>query len=76
MQDELLFVGYRKEIKGIDILLEAFAFVVAKRPAARLRLIGGSPTADLELRWKAIAARLDIGDHVVVRGRHGPIGDR
>ena len=44
VQDELLFVGYRKEIKGIDTLLEAFAIVVAARPAARLRLIGGSPT--------------------------------
>ncbi len=68
VQDELLFVGYRKEIKGIDTLLEAFAIVVATRPAARLRLIGGSPTSDLDRRWKAVAARLDIADRVSFEG--------
>jgi glycosyltransferase involved in cell wall biosynthesis len=66
--DELLFVGYRKEIKGIDTLLAAFAHVVAERPAARLRLIGGSPTDELDARWTAIARRLDIVDRVSFEG--------
>lgn len=73
-QDELLFVGYRKEIKGIDTLLEAFALVVSKRPAARLRLIGGSPNDELEARWKAMAARLDITDRVSFEGILGRSG--
>ncbi|MFL5776032.1 MAG: glycosyltransferase [Chloroflexota bacterium] len=62
--DELLFVGYRKEIKGIDTLLEAFALVLARRPSARLRLVGGNADAALEARWHETARRLGIEDAV------------
>lgn len=69
--DELLFVGYRKEVKGIGTLLEAFALVLAERPTARLRLIGGSPSVELEARWEALAAQLDIADRVSFEGAIG-----
>lgn len=62
--DELLYVGYRKEIKGIDTLVEAFAIVRAARPAARLRLIGRSPSEEIEGRWRQLAADLGVLDAV------------
>ena len=62
--DELLFVGYRKEIKGIGMLLEAFAIIHARRPTARLRLIGGNADVDLEARWREEARRHGIDSAV------------
>lgn len=62
--DELLFVGYRREIKGIDVLLEAVALARRRRPVT-LRLIGRSPDDDLERRWHDLAASLGIADAVV-----------
>jgi hypothetical protein len=70
-EDELLFVGYRKPVKGIDVLLDAFAAVVAERPGARLRLVGGSPDPELEARLLDQAARLGVSDRVSFEG---PIG--
>lgn len=70
--DELLFVGYRKESKGLDTLLAAFARVHAQRPATTLRLIGSSPTAALENGWRRAAARYGVADVV----RFDPPGDR
>lgn len=61
--DELLFVGYRREIKGIDVLLEAVALARSRRPVT-LRLIGSSPDEELERRWHALAASLGIADAV------------
>ena len=59
--DELLFVGYRKESKGIETLLRAFVRVHSERPSATLRLIGRSPTEDLEAHWLTLAEDLGIG---------------
>ncbi|HEX5012557.1 MAG TPA: glycosyltransferase [Candidatus Limnocylindrales bacterium] len=70
-RDELLFVGYRKEIKGIDTLIEAFALIRARRPGARLRLIGGGPDEALERRWHELAARLGVTDAVSFEGVAG-----
>ena len=58
--DELLFVGYRKDTKGIDLLLDAFALVLAARPSARLRLVGRSPSRTVERRWQEQAKALGI----------------
>ncbi len=61
---ELLYVGTRKPDKGIVTLLEAFALARARRPDLTLRLVGRSPTAEDEARWRARAAELGVGDAV------------
>lgn len=62
--DELLWVGYRREVKGIAVLLKAFRIVRAARPAMRLRLIGRSVTDEEEAGWHTLAAELGIADAV------------
>lgn len=62
--DELLWVGYRREVKGIAVLLKAFRIVRAARPAVRLRLIGRSTTTEEEAGWHTLAAELGIADAV------------
>ncbi len=58
----LLFVGRINREKGIDLLIEAFARVVAARPAARLLLVG----AMYEPRWYAGLLR-QVGPAVAAR---------
>jgi glycosyltransferase involved in cell wall biosynthesis len=69
---ELLWVGYRKEIKGIADMLRAFRLVLDARPEATLRLIGRSVTEDDERGWRRLAAELGIAGSV----RFEPPADR
>jgi len=62
--DELLYVGYRRERKGIVTLLQAFADVLEERPSATLRMLGRSLTKEEERRWQDLAAELAIGHAV------------
>ena len=62
--DELLWVGYRREVKGMDALLRAFRIVRDARPATRLRLIGRSTTEAEEAGWHRLAAELRVADGV------------
>lgn len=62
--EELLFVGYRKPTKGMATLLQAFADVRAARPGATLRLIGRSPTEEVEQQWLQLSHDLGIQDAV------------
>ncbi|MEK6721631.1 MAG: glycosyltransferase [Chloroflexota bacterium] len=64
MPDELVFVGYRKATKGIETLLRAFAIVHGRRPNATLRLIGSSPTQDVEASWERLATSLGVAGAV------------
>jgi glycogen(starch) synthase len=66
--DELLFVGYRKERKGMVVLLNAFADVLEQRPGATLRLIGRSSTEAEEDRWHELARELGIAEAVTFDG--------
>ena len=61
---ELLWVGARKESKGTDTLLKAFAIVHATRPATRLRMIGRAATDTEDQRLRAIATGLGIANAV------------
>jgi len=62
--DQLLFVGYRSEVKGVDTLLRAVALARAVRPTIRLRMIGKAPNAALDERWRRLATGLGIADAV------------
>lgn len=70
--DELLWVGYRREVKGTGTLLRAFARVRAARPGTVLRLVGRSTTEAEEAGWRQLAAELGIADAV----RFDPPADR
>jgi glycosyltransferase involved in cell wall biosynthesis len=66
--DELLFVGYRKTTKGISTLLRAVALARGGHPGITLRLIGGSPTGEIEAGWRREASDLGIADVVRFEG--------
>lgn len=70
--NELLWVGYRREVKGTGVLLRAFAQVRAARPATTLRLVGRSVTEAEEQGWHVLAAELGVADAV----RFDPPADR
>lgn len=62
--DELLWVGYRLEVKGMAALLRALRIVREARPATRLRLIGRSTTDEEEAGWHRLAGELEVADAV------------
>lgn len=67
----LIFVGRLAPIKGVSVLLDAFARTRTAHPDARLTLVGDGPLrADLE----AQAARLGLGDAVEFTGYIGMDG--
>lgn len=63
--DELLWVGARREGKGIETLLRAVALARAERPTLHLRLIGRAPDDATEMHWRTLAAELGLGDAIV-----------
>ncbi|MEO8208197.1 MAG: glycosyltransferase, partial [Chloroflexota bacterium] len=65
---ELLFVGYWKEIKGIDILLKALAIVRRQRGHVTLRLVGDAGDPVLDRRWRALADDLGVSGAVTFDG--------
>jgi glycosyltransferase involved in cell wall biosynthesis len=66
--DELLWVGYRKDVKGTGTLLKAFREVHERRPGLRLRLVGRSSTEQEEAGWRRLAGELGIADDVIFDG--------
>lgn len=60
------FVGSFYAYEGLDLLLEAFPALFAKRPELRLLLVGGGPQ---DANLKAQAERLGVADKVVFTGR-------
>ena len=66
------FIGSFYAYEGLDLLLAAFPAILAKRPDARILLVGGGPQ---EAALKAQAARLGLADKVVFTGRvpHGEV---
>ena len=66
------FIGSFYAYEGLDLLLDAFPAMLAKRPDLRVLLVGGGPQ---EANLKAQAMRLGIADKVVFTGRvpHGEV---
>ena len=66
------FVGSFYAYEGLDLLLEAFQQLVARRTDLRLLLVGGGPQ---EANLKDQACQLGIADRVIFTGRvpHGEV---
>ena len=62
--DELLWVGYRREYKGVPTMLAALKIVRRVRPNATLRMIGRSTTDAEEEGWHRLAGELDVSESV------------
>jgi PEP-CTERM/exosortase A-associated glycosyltransferase len=60
------FIGSFYAYEGLDLLLDAFPTILAKRPDLRILLVGGGPQED---NLKAQAQRLGIADKVIFTGR-------
>ena len=60
------FVGSFYAYEGLDLLLDAFPAMLAKRPDLRVLLVGGGPQ---EANLKTQAQRLGIADKVIFTGR-------
>ncbi|WBL65214.1 MULTISPECIES: TIGR04063 family PEP-CTERM/XrtA system glycosyltransferase [unclassified Thauera] len=60
------FVGSFYAYEGLDLLLDAFPALLAKRPDLRLLLVGGGPQ---DAKLKAQTERLGVADKVVFTGR-------
>ena len=58
--DELLWVGARREHKGMDLLIRAVALARRRRPGLHLRLIGRAPDAPTEERWRDLAHEVGL----------------
>lgn len=66
------FIGSFYAYEGLDLLLDAFPAMLARRPELRVLLVGGGPQ---EANLKAQAERLGIADKVIFTGRvpHGEV---
>lgn len=60
------FVGSFYAYEGLDLLLDAFPAMLARRPDLRILLVGGGPQ---DARLKAQARALGIADRIVFTGR-------
>lgn len=61
----LLFFGYVRHYKGLDLLLQAMPVVIAGYPSVRLLVAG--QFYEPERRYRALIAKLGIGAHVDLR---------
>lgn len=66
------FIGSFYAYEGLDLLLDAFPAMLAKRPELRVLLVGGGPQ---EANLKAQAERLGVANKVIFTGRvpHGEV---
>jgi D-inositol-3-phosphate glycosyltransferase len=62
--DELLWVGARRERKGMKVLIGAVALARERRPGLHLRLVGRAPDVATERRWVDLAAEVGLDDAV------------
>lgn len=61
----VIFIGRLDAVKGVPLLLEAFAALAAAHPGARLRIVGDGPRrADYEAQARA----LDLGERIEFLG--------
>ena len=73
----ILYLGGLERNRGSDLMIEAFAQVAARLPAARLLIVGHFMPPELEDEVRAAAAARGIGQAVEITGRvpFAAIGD-
>jgi glycosyltransferase involved in cell wall biosynthesis len=65
---DLLYVGQLVPLKGVHVLIDAFAQVCASAPSAHLHLIGRPDNTDYAAQLEEQVARLGLQDHVTFVG--------
>jgi D-inositol-3-phosphate glycosyltransferase len=63
--DILLFFGYIRPYKGLDLLLDAFEFAAAKNPRLKLLIAGAPQTQKMADHYEARIARISSHDRIV-----------
>ncbi len=74
-QKVLLFFGYIREYKGLDLLLDAFVIAAKKDPDLVLVIAGAPHTDAIERSSKALIANSGLEDRVIYHGRFIPHED-
>jgi glycosyltransferase involved in cell wall biosynthesis len=62
----IAYAGTLEPYQGLDLLLEAFAALIAEGPKARLLIIGGSP--EQVEHYRALASRLSVDGYCLLTG--------
>lgn len=74
--NQILYVGYMRHVKGIDILLQAMSRVVKEKPELILVLVGGGIYRDSqkqEMELRQLSQQLGIEKNVVFAGIKTPV---
>lgn len=71
----LLFFGYIREYKGLDLLLDAFVIAAAKDPDLKLVIAGSPHTKAMGEAAKTLIEQSGLADRVVFHGRFIPHED-
>ena len=64
----LLFFGYIREYKGLDLLLEAFEEAAKKDPRLKLLIAGAPHSTELEQRTRSTIERSEVKDRIIFHG--------
>ena len=73
--DQILFVGVIRHVKGLDILVRAFATLRGRRPALRLLVVGAAIYRGYQRDEDAVrrlVAELGLEDHIRFAGQASP----
>ncbi len=66
----VLFFGYIREYKGLELLLEAFPAAVEQLPSLRLVIAGQPHSNDLRARYRAQIAAGGVADRIIVHDHY------
>ncbi len=65
----MLFFGYIREYKGLDVLLDAFALAAAKDHRLKLVVAGAPHTKALEKQYQEMIAQAGFADRIIFHAR-------
>lgn len=64
----VVYLGTMSKLRRVDFVIKMFAFVVARKPNAKLIMIGGSDDNNDIILLKKLANKLGIGKNIVFTG--------